>query len=97
MLDILFVRCNQVALELHQLGPQHRNKMLLDLDYMVSRNVEDVFILVLIVDKLRYSDGGGLGVIPHGHRDSELQLHVVDAQTLTLSLSNVTVTGHGIH
>lgn len=97
VLNFLLVCGDQVGLELDELSLDQRHQVLFDVGCIFAFHVEDVLVIILVVEELIQGNGGGERAILRFlfrafHSESELQ--VVDTQSLSLSLCDITVSVH---
>lgn len=97
VLNFLLVCANQVTLELDELSLDQRYQVLFDVRSVFTFHVEDVLVVILVVEELVQGNGGGERTILcflfrafHG----ESELHVVDTQSLSFSLCDITISVH---
>lgn len=96
VLDVLFMCLNQVTLELQKFLLEDRNQMLPDIATVLGSDLEDVFVLVLVVNELHKSNGACELLVVLSSGDGKDELHVEDTQNLALSLRDITVSRHGV-
>ena len=91
MLDVSFVGLDQVALKLHQLLLQLRNKYPKDFGLVVAIYLEYIFVFILVMNEFWNNNGGQNLLVRRGPGHRKLKFHVVYTQNLALSLGNITI------
>ena len=85
---------NQIALELDEFSFHQRNQVFLDMSGVVAFHHKNVLVVVLVVEELVQSDGAGEGavlLVLLGTQHGKSKLHIVNTQSLALSLGDITV------